>query len=296
MYKTTIVSFYFDITTFEDATTSIRPASFYMDKGRSIMRLPYPMIFFCDDSTYETVKKIRDEELGQERANDLTHYVIKNIKDYDFYKDNFSVIQKNRTQYASVYKNSRNTTSYFLLTMFKILALKIADNLNRFDTPYYAWIDFGGSHIMRNFDDSAKKMCDHPLEKIRFCYIHYRGKEELRDMKRYYANGGPCGVAATAFTVQREYISQFYTGILSIFYETLFHGVGHSEEGIMTYFCDRYPDLCNYSYGDYYSVLANYQRPVEDIHAIQHFFINKCKSAHREDLAIKALCAIHNSI
>jgi len=288
MYKVTVVSFYFDLKGFRDATPSVRPSSFYMEKGRSTLKLPYPMIFFCDESTFPDIKQMREEELGEEMAGNLTHYVVKNITEYDFYKDNLSIVQQNRRHQSAVYnESSRNTSSYFLLTMFKIVALQMAHQWNRYDTAFLAWIDFGGSHILRNFEEGAKKMLDDPLEKIRFCYIHYRGEEELRDMKQYYANGGPCGVAATAFTIEREYVSRFYNGILSIFHETLFHGVGHSEEGVMTYFCHRYPELCNYSYGDYYSVLSNYHRPVEDLHSIQYFFIDQCRYKGRDDLAAK---------
>jgi len=285
MYKSTIVSFYFDVKSLKDATHSVRPRSFYMEKGRATLKLPYPLIMFCDESTYEDIKQIREEELGVDKAASLTHYVLKNITDYDFYKENWSIVSHNRKSYACYDENNRNTPSYFLVTMFKIVALNIANQLNYFETPYYAWVDFGGSHIMRNFDEGARKMLDNPLERIRFCYIHFRGEDELRDMKSYYANGGPCGTGATAFTIQKEYISRFYNGIFAIFHETLFHGVGHSEEGVMTYFCHRYPELCDYYYGDYYSILSNYHRPVEDRHSIQCYFIDAARHKGREDLA-----------
>lgn len=286
MHKTTIVSFYFDLKSLKDATPSVRPQSFYMEKGRATLKLPYPLVMFCDETTYEDIKRMREEELGVEKASELTHYVLKNITEYDFYKENWSIICENRKSYACYDENNRNTPSYFLLCMFKITALHIASQLNRFDTPYYAWIDFGGSHIMRNFDESARKMVEQPLEKIRFCYIHFRGEHELRNMKEYYANGGHCGTGATAFTIQKEYIRRFYNGIFAIFHETLFHGVGHSDEQVMTYFCHRHPELCNYYYGDYYSILTNYHKTVEDRHSIQCYFIDAARHKGRDDLAI----------
>ena len=216
----------------------------------------------------------------------MTHYVLKKITDYDFYKENWSIIHKNREN-NPCYVGSRNTPSYFLLTIFKITALHIANQLNIYNTPYFAWIDLGGSHVMRNFHEGARIMVENPLEKIRFCYIHYRGDEELKDIKNFYANGGPCGVAATAFTVQREYVSRFYNGIFSVFNETLMQGVGHSDEQCMTYFCWKYPELCNYYYGDYYSILSNYHHPIEDQDSIRYYFIDACRQKGREDLAKK---------
>jgi len=85
-FKTTIVSFYFDITKLKDVTNKIRPKSFYMEKGRQLLHLPYPMVLFCDNITINEIKHIREQELGIDIANKLTYYIIKNIIDYDLYK------------------------------------------------------------------------------------------------------------------------------------------------------------------------------------------------------------------
>ena len=282
-YKTTIVTFYFNLKNLRDATPSVRTQEFYMEKGRATLKLAYPMVIFCDEKTYGFIKEIRDQEVHDKT---LTKYVVKNLTEYDFYKENWDIIQANRKHFAYCYNESnRNTSSYFLTCMFKVQALYIAKQRNYFDTPYYAWIDFGGSHILRNFDEASRKMVENPNPKISLCYIHYRGKEELSDMRLFYANGGHCCVAATAFTVQKEYINRFYNGIFSIFHETLFHEVGHSDEQTFAYYYDRYPDTCNIYYGDYYSILTNYHGITGDIGSIRHYFIEQALNKGRPDLA-----------
>lgn len=293
-FKTTIVSFYFDITQLKDATNQIRPKSFYMEKGRQLLKLPYPMILFCDDITINEIKNMREQELGIEMANKLTHYILKNMVDYDLYKHNWNVINDNRKSNVR-YVGNRNTSSYFLLTMFKFNALHIANQSNYFDTSHFAWIDFGGSHVLRDFDNASRKMLDNPLEKIRVCCIHYRGECELSNMKEWYSeHNGCCGIAATAFTVEKEYVSKLYNGMFSIFHETLLRGLGHAEEQILTYFDNRYPELCDHYYGDYYSVLTNYHEPIEDIQSIKYFYIDNAYKCGRNDLAMKCEKAINS--
>ena len=64
MYKTTIVTFYFNIKKLNDATSLVRPQSFYMQYGRETLKLNYPMLIFCDETTYDEIKTIRDEYIN----------------------------------------------------------------------------------------------------------------------------------------------------------------------------------------------------------------------------------------
>jgi hypothetical protein len=107
-------------------------------------------------------------------------------------------------------------------------------------------------------------------------------------MTSAFARGGHCGVGATCFTVERDYVRRFYSGCMSIFHELLLHGLGHHEEQIMAYFYHRYPDLCTIYYGDYYSIVTNYHGVKEDISSIRHFFINEARTKGRPDLAREA--------
>ena len=283
VYKTTAVTMFFDLTKLKDGNGEVRNASFYMNHGKATLALKNPMVIFCDETTKQQIQEIRETVAPGE----LTTYVIKNITDYDFYKDNIDIILENRQGQAH-YINSRNTASYCILTTFKITAIHIAKQLDPYHTPFYAWIDFGGSHIMRSFAESVPKMLANPRPKIAMCYIHFRGANELQSMKQYFREGGPCGIAATCFTVEATYMNRFYNGIQSIFHEMLLNGVGHSEEGAMVYFFHRYPELCTIYCGDYYSCATNYHEPREDYNTVRWFFIEQCLHKGRVDLAKEA--------
>ena len=178
--------------------------------------------------------------------------------------------------------------------MFKIIALNIAKENNFFNTDYYAWIDFGGSHIMKDFNTYAIKMLDNPNPKISFCYIHYRTREEMYTLLNTI--GGFCGIAATSFTLDHHYIKAFYINIFKLFYELLNNSIGHAEEQIFTLFYDRHPELCNIYYGDYYSILKNYHEPIDDFNCIIHNYIKETITKGRKDLALSCAISIMNTI
>ena len=285
--STTIVTMFFNLTTLPDATPAVRPQSFYMEKGRATLALPYPMVVFCDETTIDEIKRIRGDQ--------PTQYIVKPIYEYDLYKHNYATIRKNREGVAN-YIGSRNTSSYFLLCMFKSLALLISKQQNTFDTTHFAWIDFGGSHVMRNFDQGARRMVENPNPKVSFCYIDYRSADDLCVIDSRLTREGWCGAACTSYTVEGAYMDRFYNGTMAIFHEMLAKGVGHNDEQVMTYFFNRYPELCSIYYGDYFSILSNYKYPCEDYNTIRWCFLNKVQCAGRYDLARACIAALFKSV
>lgn len=289
---TTAVTMYFNIKHLPDATEDVRPRSFYMEKGISTLSLNAPMVIFCDDSCYEDIQALRNKCVPN--AAEITTYIRKPITEYDLYRDNFPIIRKNR-EGNHKYVNNRNTASYFILSMFKVLGVYLAKQLNPYGTPYYAWIDFGGSHVMRGFDSYAMQMLEAPKPKVALCYIHFRGADELT-MTSEYSRGGYCGIAAGAFTAEASVIDQFYNGTMSVFHELLAHQTGHAEEQVFTYFYQRYPHLVTLYYGDYYSIITNYHAVREDFGSVWHHFILEACHKGRKDLAKECASSILTSV
>ena len=285
MSKTVIVTMFFNLKKLKDASLQTRPQEFYIENGRETLKLQYPMVIFCDELSYNFLKKIRDEEVNDSIQ---TEYIIKNYTEYDYYKHNWDIINENR-KISNGYKDpsDRNTVSYFLMGMFKPLALLLAKQT--ISSEYYAWIDLGCNHIVRKLSEYAPKMLDYPNPKISICYIHFRSNSEIMPMKAYMEYGGKCGIASTAYTVHTNYIEKYYNLMFSIFNEMLFNGVGHTDETAMVYAYDRHPELFNIYYGDYYSIFTNYHIPTEDHQSIKMFFIDECKRKNRYDLANEAI-------
>ena len=296
-FRTTLVTMYFNLKNLPDATTVVRPESFYMEKGKAILEINSPMVIFCDNTTHSKIKEMRDSLVPN--ASEKTTYVVRRITDYDMYKLYFPIIEKNRIPFPG-YKKSRVTSSAFILYMFKTVAVLMAKQMNVYKTPFYAWIDFGGSHVMRNFTDHRMKILENPNPKISCCYIHYRGKDELASMANFVnpnSEGcGKCGIASTLITYESEYIERYYNGMMSVFHEMLFKGCGHAEEQCMTYVYDRNPEIFTIYYGDYYSTASNYHTVHDDYDSIRRYFILPALHKGRSDLAIACAKTVLKSI
>jgi hypothetical protein len=288
---TTIVTMLFDLKNLKDASPATRPLDFYLERCVSVLRLPYPMLIFCDEITYPYLKTIRDTEVAEEIPS---QYVIQRLETYDYYRHSWDIIEQNRKKKGTPL-DTRNTSSYFLMGMFKPLALWIAALRQDFGTEYYAWIDIGCAHICRHLNTYVADMVERPHPKIAVCYIHYRSRAELESMEDYMKYGGPCGIASTAYTMPGSHVIPFYTLMFQIFYEKLFRGVGHTDETVMVYAYDRKPELFTLFYGDYGSIFVNYREIREDIATIVCCFIQQAQSKGRLDLAKQAVRALKQS-
>ena len=58
---TTIVSMYFNLKALPDTSAEVRPMEFYLEKGRAVLSLPNPIVFFCDSETKPLIQALRDE-------------------------------------------------------------------------------------------------------------------------------------------------------------------------------------------------------------------------------------------
>jgi hypothetical protein len=281
--KSTIVTAFFNLKKLPDSTDSVRPVEFYVKNGKKTLELPYPMVIFCDEET---------RPMLQEMRGDLpTKYVEKNITEYDYFKNLYPRVVENRKVVPS--PDPRNTSSYFLLNMFKVYSLQLAKEENYFpETTHYAWIDLGGSHVMRGFPDAACKMLNNPRTKIACGYIHYRPDSELYPIKNFMTVGNKCAIGGTCFTVESDYVQRFYKEMFDILEEQISLGVGHADEQCMTYCYSRRPEWFSLYFADYYSLMTNYHQTVEDIDCVKWNFIEKAKSAGKTDLVEMALRSI----
>jgi len=281
--NSTIVSMFFNLKKLPDSTDSVRPIEFYLEHGKKTLELPYPMVLFCDEETRPLLEKIRGEL--------PTTYIEKNITEYDYFKELYPKVVENRKVIPS--PDARNTSSYFLLCMFKLHALNLAKQGNYYpDTSHYFWIDLGGSHVMRGFPDAVHRMLDNPRPRISCGYIHYRPDSELFPMKEFMKAKNNCCIGGTCFSVESEYVERYYNDIFEILNEQISLGVGHTDEQCIAYSYSKNPQWFNLYFADYYSLVTNYHETVEDIQCVKTNFINIAKNAGRTDLVELAINSI----
>lgn len=263
-----VVTMFFDLRKYFGANAETRSMEFYLKNGEETLHVPQQMVVFCDSSMRRQIEEIR--------GNLPTIYVEKDIMDYAHINTLFPLVVKNREN-SHVYNqpNERNTPMHFLCTTFKFTALYLAKQIYQADT--YMWLDFGGGHVLRNVRKSVDAICENPRPKIACSYIHYRSSNELYPMGKFLKNGGPCSIATTSFTVESKYVDCLYTKAMSIIYEQITQGVGHTDEQVIVYIYSQHPDWFSIYYSDYYSVLTNYHTTVEDVESVKHFFIQNAQ-------------------
>lgn len=272
---------------FFNLNSKARPLEFYLQHGRPTLEIDYPMVVFCDSETRPFLERVR--------ANRQTLYVEKSIFDYEHVRTWLPIVRKNRSV-SPYYSNpeQRNTAEYMMVTSFKPLALYLAKQIR--PAKYYMWLDLGASHVARNFTPAIYRILESPRPKIACCYIHYRSKKDIYPMSRYLQAGGPCGIAATLFTVEADYVERFYTSMFSVLYEQISQGVGHNEEQAMIYVFDRHPDWFELYFGDYGSTAVNYHRVLEDRYSVETYFLSNALADKRYDLAALVTKATEDAI
>ena len=79
----TLVTGYFNLTKCEDASQEIkdRDDKYYMSHAVSTMNLPYNLVVYCDEISYEKIKNMRPENLKEK-----TKYVIREFDEFAFEK------------------------------------------------------------------------------------------------------------------------------------------------------------------------------------------------------------------
>jgi len=250
-----------------------RPKEFYLTHGRPVLLLDAPMVLFCDAETRSDLEAIRGDR--------PTVYVEKPLAEYDYYSTLLPIVVANRKQHPS--PDPRNTSEYFLVSVFKFYALYLA--ALRYPSSHYMWIDLGCSHVVRAIPDAVHPILQAPRPKIACCSIRYRPRSELYPLSSYFAAEGKCGIAAGIFTVEASYVSKVFALANAVLYEQITEGFGHAEEQILVYCYDRHPEWFSLYAGDYYSLATNYHRAVEDLECIQHNFIQPALAAGRRDIA-----------
>lgn len=286
-YKSTVVTFFFDLSTVDDYVPNNRSIDFYIKNGRNTLMIDRPMVIFCDPSHKNKIEEIRNEYC----PTIPTVYIEKNLQEYDHYKLNWPLLDKNH-----VHSNTRVNRSYFLTMTFKYVALLIAAKRNDFSTSHYTWIDFGCSHVApKDFVESARALLDNPRPRIGVCYIRHRYKDDLVNSETFCNKGG-CGIGGGVISVERDYMFKLYPRYMRIFYEHVEKTIWYSDEQIMTYVHHRHPELFDIYYGDYKSLLTNYIAIQDDWHHIRWFFINEAVKVGDYVSAKKALDKLLESL
>jgi hypothetical protein len=281
----TLVTAYFNLTKCMDASNEIRARdkNFYMNSAISTLSLPYNLVIYCDEESYDEIKKIRPEYL-----NDKTHYKICEFEDFGFIKNGVKCnevffdyrwnIIENREKFPYHFDN-RNTASYYLFCMARYAMLKEVISMNLFNSTHFGWINFciermGFKNLIHLEECLAVNR-----DKFSTCYIDYIPESLVKNTQEYF-KWGRCSMCSGFFTGNADYMYRVCDLIENKFLHYLSIGYGHADEQLYSPVYFENPELFEHYYGDYQQMITNYKyiydAPEPPVHNfIRNSFVNK---------------------
>jgi hypothetical protein len=264
----TLVTAYFDLTRFDDATAEIkeRNVDHYFSNARSTMALPYNLVVYCEQQHLEKLSSMRPAYL----RNRVQYHVV----DFDelyFRKDHSTEENKdpgfNFAKYREVIKanrkirptvDNRNTPSYYLLCMARYVMMKRTIDENLFSSTHFGWINM----CIERMGYSNLVHLDEALgvhrNKFSTCYIDYIPEQVINNLGEYFRSGGRCSMCSGFFTGNEYYMWTVADLIENQFIEYLRAGYGHADEQLYSPVYFKNPNLFQQYYGDYQQMITNY--------------------------------------
>ena len=293
----TLVTAYFDLTKFDDASDAIRSrdSKYYLEHSMATLKLPYNLIIYCDEASKPLLQEIRDK--NQSSKNTL--YIVRNFDDFRFdiecdkgrkFADYRKIICENRKTHPYAF-DGRNTPSYYLFCMSRYIMMKESIESNPFNSSHFAWINLCiermGFRNLANLDSALAVNRD----KFSTCYIDYVPRKLVENTAEYF-RWGRCGMCSGFFTGNKKYMWKVSDLIEHQFVDYLELGYGHADEQLYSPVYFKNPELFEHYYGDYQQMITNYTGVQENPETtIYHFIANssetdleKCKEACKKVL------------
>lgn len=255
----TLVTAYFNLTKCKDASNEIcaRGKEYYLSSAASTMSLDYNLVVYCDQESYEAVKKMRPSWLEHK-----TRYVICDFEElkFDHHDETFGQMREriiaNRVK-NSYHFDNRNTGSYYLFCMSRYIMLKNEIKENHFNSTHFSWINFCiermGYQNLIKLDEALYQKRD----KFSTCYIDYIPYSLIQNTKEYY-RFGRCSMCSGFFTGNAYYMNKVCDLLEKKFLHYLDLGYGHADEQLYSPVYFENPNLFEHYWGDYHEMITNY--------------------------------------
>ena len=284
----TLFTAYFNLTKCVDASEEIRKRdqTHYMQNAVSTMALPYNLVVYCDEGSYDILYSMRPPFL-----RNATRYVIRDFetlatKDGQTFRHLRERIHHNRRLKPYFFDN-RNTASYYLFCLSRYILMKEVIEENSFQSTHFCWINvcierMGYKNVQRLDEALAVRR-----KKFSTCYIDYIPESLVKNLPEYF-QWGRCSMCSGFFTGNSQYMYVACDLIEEKFLELLDKGYGHADEQLYSPVFFENRGIFEHYYGDYTQMITNYTYIYEAAEAPIYNFIRnsyangeyeKCKEA-----------------
>jgi hypothetical protein len=251
----TLTTSCFDLTKYHKGSRTLEDC---INNMKSLLEVPCYLVIFTDNNCIKFIKEIRDSF----NLNNLTHYIVNDFEDIEYYKYN-DIIKLNRAIYWPT-KDERTCSESHVLVCNKFDFVLKTIEMNPFNSTKFGWIDSSlGPKVMRiceNYTiEKFLNVLQNISEKFHIQILNVNDKKyKLNENKKEYYNQYRWVVCGGFFTCGKEIGLQILSKLNNIFIKTTELGYGHGEEMLYLEVLDEFYDDIYKSYGDYGQIINNF--------------------------------------
>jgi hypothetical protein len=300
--KWTFVTFFFDLSKYDKSTNRVsNKVSQYMEWAKFVLALKINLVIYCDPE-YE--ERFLQERIKHKLENN-TKIVAMNLSESEYYKykeqifDRKNIFSDNHSKYD---KDFFTLLSIVYYTKFYCVNHAIK---NQYFEPagepgtggkhFYGWIDIGLYKTGGVLPHQLYRAMNIYREKCSFCYIDFTPRNIVNNLSLYYEYGR-CNSAGGFFTGEKENMLILCELFKNKFLQHLQAGYLRAEEQILHPIHLENPDLFENYYGDYFSVVINYDKIRKDAISIINFYITKTRESSENALCTNACLSVLKAI
>lgn len=247
-YPLTFITFFFDLIRRDPS----RPGRLekYEKSWLPILRLPYPLVIFCEEDYVQTFADLRGTDFP------TTFYPTK-FEDLPVFSHNEMIRHCRVVNPIRNGNSKKDTVDYTILILSKSYFIQQTLSKNPYFSSYFALIDIGIHHVATptNWLPIVDKIVK--SEKIRICCMRNTSRKEIENRVEFYSQirGIVCGGFLTG---PKERFDQFVFHHNQEFLTSLLSSVCPSDEQLYSTLIINYPHLFELYYGDYCDILSNF--------------------------------------
>lgn len=261
--RLTLVTAFFDLGRREQNSTR-RQASEYLIHAEKVLALDVDLVIFADQEFVHPIWS-RRRHYGLLKRTMIVGFALESSPYYRYklFVEDFLRCRVNTERF---FTKGKHTSLYTIVTWTKFYLLQQIAEENPFNGTHIGWIDFGLAHVV-NFSDIDRVLAN-PADKIRLLIIRFAGKAEIKDRERWCTQITSIVTGGGFFTGTNDRMIVLAKLFAREVEKIIRRGYSNFEEEILPVLYTRYPEMFEFYYGHYGSLINNYHHLRIEAHRV----------------------------
>jgi teichuronic acid biosynthesis glycosyltransferase TuaG len=259
-----------------------RPMEFFRRHAALVLDVPSPLVAYVDPELQDWVTEARRER----GLADRSRVVVRPLESLPWFGPS------RLTAALPTFENSSPTKDSPLHQVIEWSKLELLDEVmteNPFGTEHFAWIDFGLGHVAHppaRFPAPSRRVAV-----LQMCAVAEREVADKLEFLRLERGR----IAAGFFRGDREHLERLVDAFRAELTSVLDAGFRPNEQMVLGYLTAKRPELFDFYYGDYPSILVNCERIHCDVDTVL-FNVAHCRAHGMWQRAHAILEAVRASV